>query len=862
MTMRSAILTYLLLIVSSLVAVAQVNVRGTVIDREDNTPLAGASVIVKDANDKIVKFASTPSDGTFALQITPATGFRLEMAMMGYAKQSMPIDSISFPLTVYMEAAVIMLNEVRVKADRIWEQGDTISYNVTSFAQMQDCSISDVLRRMPGIDVASNGKIQYQGEDINKFYIEGSDLLGGKYGLATNGINYDDVGAVEVLENHQPMQVLSGISFSNKAAINLKLKDKAKAVWSFHGDAGGGWAWQPKGALWDGELFAMAAMPSFQSLTTLRTNNTGEDFSASSTDFFADRRGTGLNRYVSVGLPSVPSLSDKRTLFNRSMLASTNNLFKLKNGEFKANIDYSFNRVTASASNITTYFLDEGNRVITENRDGTEHTHSLGGKFIYKLNKKTAFINNTLQTNIDWNDISLRTSGSLPNAQTVNQPDYYISNRFKMIKRFNGKHLVTFESRNEWESLPQTLNIDINDNPYSQHIGDHAFFTHESAAYTFSIKGITFSLEGGLKGYLRSMNSELPDIPEELPGITENAVHTNSFTVYATPKLEYWYKQVNFSLNLPVSYAHYSFDKAISNLNEAYFSPSLSFNWKLNNRFSGMLHGGLGRSPMNLNLIHPGLIMTNYRTLKSGVDDFYNSTSQNVSASFQYKHTRYGLFANGMVLHSWSRLPYTLAQQLYGNYAVYSYTEANNNGKTLMTYGSIGKTLDFMHGSCNLNGSYNRYESRLLSQGQSVKSVSGTRSIGGKINGSPWRWFSFDYAIGYSDSRLTMNGASAPWLSSMKNELSLNFISHDKWQFQISGEHYRNKQTEGVYKNMCLLDTKLVFKPKKQIELSAALTNMFDTKQYNYITYSQLSSFESQRQLRGRQLLFSITLRK
>ena len=178
---------------------------GTLIDSEDNGPLAGASVIVKDANGKIVKFSSTPADGTFSLQIAKPAGSRLEVAMMGYAKQSMAIDSVSFSLTIYMETAVTMLNEVRVKADRIREQGDTISYNVASFAQTQDRSISDVLRRMPGIDVSSNGKIQYQGEDINKFYIEGSDLLGGKYGLATNGINYDDVGAVEVLENHQPM---------------------------------------------------------------------------------------------------------------------------------------------------------------------------------------------------------------------------------------------------------------------------------------------------------------------------------------------------------------------------------------------------------------------------------------------------------------------------------------------------------------------------------------------------------------------------------------------------------------------------------------------------------------------------------
>ncbi|MBO4963359.1 MAG: carboxypeptidase-like regulatory domain-containing protein [Prevotella sp.] len=845
-----------------LIATAQVNVSGKVVDRTANEPLAGASVIVKGADGKIKKFASTKADGAFTMQVASVNGCRLEVAMMGFVKQSLPLDGASFPLTVYMEEGSTVLKEVTVKADRIREQGDTITYNVGSFAQAQDRSIGDVLKRMPGIDVAKNGKIQYQGEDINKFYIEGSDLLGGKYGIATNGISHNDVGAVEVMENHQPMQVLSGISFSDKAAINLKLKNKAKATWSFHGDAGGGWSWQPEGAIWDGELFAMAAMAGFQNITTLRTNNTGEDLASSNTDFFAERRGTGLSKYVSIGLPDAPSLDSKRTLFNRSFFVSTNNLWKLKNGELKANIDYSFDRLAANASNITTYFLDDGNRVITENRDGTEHEHSLSGKLIYESNKKTAFINNTLQTNINWNDISLSTTGSIPNTQNADLPDYYVSNKFRMIKRFKGKHLVTFESRNEWESLPQTLNLDVNGSTYRQHVGDHAFYTQESAAYAFMLKGITVSLEGGIKGYWRSMNSDLPDMPEQLPGITENVVHTNSFTVYATPKLEYWIKRINLTLNLPVSFAHYSFDKAIANRDEVYFSPSLSFNWKPNNRFSGTIRGGMGRSPMNLNLIHPGLIMTDYRTLKSGVDNFYNSSSQNVSASFNYKHTRHGLFANGMVMHSWSHLPYTLAQQLYGDYAVYSYADADNDGKTLMVYGSIGKTLDFMRGSCNINGSFNRNESQLLSQLQSVQSVSTGWSIGGKVNGSPWRWFSFDYAISYSDSRLTMNGTSAPWLLSMKNELNLSFIPHTKWQWQIGGEHYYNELTEGEYKNIMMLDTKLIFKPTKSIELAASLTNILNKTQYNYTTYSQLSSFESQRQLRGRQLLLSLTLRK
>lgn len=856
------LLTSLICLLTATTIFAQINVRGTVVDRETDEPVVGASVIVKGADGKIKKFASSKADGSFAMTMPSVSGCRLEVTMMSFARQSMPLDNVELPLTVRMEPGTTLLKEVTVKADRIREQGDTISYRVGSFAQAQDRSIGDVLKRMPGIDVAKSGKIQYQGEDINKFYIEGADILGGKYGIATNGISHEDVGAVEVMENHQPMQVLSGIAYSNKAAINLKLKNKAKATWSFHGDAGGGYSWEPTGAIWDGELFAMAVMPGFQNITTLRTNNTGENLSSSETDFFAENRQTGLSRQVSIGLPGVPSLSDKRTLFNRSFLVSTNNLWKFGRGEFKANIDYSFNRVEAAAENITTYFLNEGNRLISENRSGTEHSHSLSGKFIYELNQKTAFINNTLQTNIDWDDLNLATTGSLPNRQSAKLPDYYVSNKFKLIKRFKGNHLVTFHSVNEWESLPQTLNLDMNGQHFRQYISDHAFYTHESAAYAFSIKGVTLSLEGGIKGYIRSMDSQLPDLPEELPGLTENVVNTNYITVYATPRLEYWVRRVNLSLNLPVSYAHYNFDKAIANHNELYFSPSLNFNWKPNNRFSGSLRGGLGRSPMNLNLIHPGLIMTNYRTLKAGVDNFYNSSSQNVSANFSYKHTRRGLFANGMVMHSWTHLPYTMAQQLYGDYVVYSYADAANDSKMLMAMGNIGKTLDFMRGSCNVNGSFNRNESHLLSQRQSVNSVSTGWSIGGKINGTPCRWFSFGYRIDYSDSRLTMNGVSESWLSTMENELSLTFIPHRKWQWTVSGEHYRNELTEHNYKDIVMLDTRLTYQLNKRIEFVASLTNILNKRSYNYTTYSQLSSFESRRHLRGRQLLFSISLRK
>ncbi len=856
------VITYLIFLFVAVSAEAQVNVSGKVVDKESNEPLTGASVIVKGADGKIKKYATSKGDGGFAMSLPSVAGCRLEVSMMSFAKQSIPLDSVSFPITVQLEPGTTLLKEVTVKADRIHEQGDTITYNVGSFAQQQDRSIGDVLKRMPGINVEQSGKIQYQGEDINKFYIEGSDLLGGKYSIATNGISHEDVGAVEVMENHQPMQVLSGISFSDKAAINLKLKNKAKATWSFHGDAGGGYSWQPDGAIWDGELFAMAVMPNFQNITTFKTNNIGEDLSAQATDFFASRRGTDLSRYVGVSLPGVPNLSRKRTLFNRSALVSTNALWKLGRGEFKTQIDYSFNRITAEAANVTTYFLNDGNRVVTEDRNGVDRTHSLSGKFIYELNQKTAFINNTLKTNIDWDDVQLGVTGSLPNDQTASLPDYYVGNDFKLIKRLNGKHLVTFTSKNEWESLPQTLSVSMNEALMLQHVKDHAFYTNESAAYAFSVKGITISLEGGVKGYFRSLNTELPDMPDQIPGTTTNVLNTNCFTVYTTPKFEYWLKRVNFSLSAPVSFAHYTFDKALANRSEAYFSPSLSMNWKPNNRFEMSVSGGTGRSPMDLNMIQPGYVMTNYRSFQRGVYDFYNSSSQRVSGRLSYKHTRRGLFANAFVMQSWSHNPYTLAQQLYGDYVVYSYTSAKSDGQMLMASGNIGKTLDFMRGSANINGSFSRNESHLISENSSVNSVGTSWSAGAKINGSPLRWLSFDYRFELASSRMSMNGINASWLGNMENELLFNIMPHKKWEWHISGEHYRNELTSDQFKNVFLLDTKLIYKLNKRLELSASLKNIFNQRTYNYTTYNQLTSFESQRRLRGRELLISISLRK
>lgn len=74
--------TYLILLIAFIDAVAQINVTGKVIDKESNGPLVGASVIIKGADGKIKKFASSKSEGEFSITMPSVNGCRLEVAMM------------------------------------------------------------------------------------------------------------------------------------------------------------------------------------------------------------------------------------------------------------------------------------------------------------------------------------------------------------------------------------------------------------------------------------------------------------------------------------------------------------------------------------------------------------------------------------------------------------------------------------------------------------------------------------------------------------------------------------------------------------------------------------------------------------
>ena len=56
------------------------------------------------------------------------------------------------------------------------------------------------------------------------------DLLGGRYSLLTRNLSAQDVKKVEIIEKHQPVKALKGITSGEKPAINLVLQDHARGV--------------------------------------------------------------------------------------------------------------------------------------------------------------------------------------------------------------------------------------------------------------------------------------------------------------------------------------------------------------------------------------------------------------------------------------------------------------------------------------------------------------------------------------------------------------------------------------------------------------------------------------------------------
>lgn len=127
----------------------------------------------------------------------------LQVRAFNYAYETRTIPNKTAEYNFTLTPKATELPNVLVKPAPITQKGDTINYIVSEFSDEKDRSIADVLRKMPGIEIKGDGLVLYQGKPIQKYYIEGLDLLEGKYNLANQNLPHISVSSVQILENHQ-----------------------------------------------------------------------------------------------------------------------------------------------------------------------------------------------------------------------------------------------------------------------------------------------------------------------------------------------------------------------------------------------------------------------------------------------------------------------------------------------------------------------------------------------------------------------------------------------------------------------------------------------------------------------------------
>jgi hypothetical protein len=222
-------LNYLFFLLFPVLLFSQNTIRFTVVD-ENNLPVS-RSIVLLSQNDNQIVFGTTNENGLLQKQIVSGQ-YEVKISKLGFASlyENIVVD-IKKDFEFVLKAAVNKLENVvitsRPKLMRIKE--DTISYNLKAVVDGTENKIEDVIKKLPGLEVDSDGKVLYKGVKIDNVLVDGNEFFGNKHQMATQNINADMIEGIDLLTNYSGFAIANG---GNKGvALNLKTKDNYKNKW-------------------------------------------------------------------------------------------------------------------------------------------------------------------------------------------------------------------------------------------------------------------------------------------------------------------------------------------------------------------------------------------------------------------------------------------------------------------------------------------------------------------------------------------------------------------------------------------------------------------------------------------------------
>ncbi len=238
---RIAMIKKLFLIIFSLASLSataqKFSIKGQATDSL-NSPMPSATVMLLLAKDSsLVSFSSTDKQGAFELKNVSRGDYQLKITFVGFANVlrslkpsdfSTPIVELGrlklLPASSELDELVIMGEKAPVTVKR-----DTIEFNAGSFKTKANANVEDLLKKMPGIEVETDGSIKAQGEQVQRVMVDGREFFGRDPKLATRNLPADAIDKVQVFDKKSDQSVFTGIDDGQREkTINLELKEEKR----------------------------------------------------------------------------------------------------------------------------------------------------------------------------------------------------------------------------------------------------------------------------------------------------------------------------------------------------------------------------------------------------------------------------------------------------------------------------------------------------------------------------------------------------------------------------------------------------------------------------------------------------------
>lgn len=855
----------------------QTTIDGHVLDTQGN-PLGNITVLVQNPSDStILAFGSTSQKGYYSVSLYATSLSKILVSISGLEIKPMgkQLENKSQTVDFSAEFNVMQINEVVVKANKVWQERDTINYLVSSFTSASDLAIGDVIKKLPGLSVSEGGSIKYRGREINKLYIENMDLLKGRYGIATKNLQAKDISVVQVIENHQPIKMMEGIEMSHEAAINLKLKEGAKNIFTLQALLGAGYADK---LLWQEELVGTLFNRTNQNITTVKSSNTGDASSAEIPELSSINE-IGTLAMADVITPSSPPLRKNRYSDQTAHSIGSNQLFKLKNNaELTLNVQFVNSLDQLRSYAYTAYNIpNAGIVVIEEDASAQLRKNTLKGGISYTLNQDHYFVGNETKFTADWVENVGQLVGKEEVVQRLQSKSLALFNSTQWGRRNEANKGFVIQFDNAYRIQPHSLYVHPDLFPETMNGGEEYQSTRQGirrGAFTsaLEVKSISAFSLGMIKiDPLFSLKFEHETLVSDIlknstVRLRDHAQWSNDmsalfFNGSLGANLRYKRNNLSIALGLPFSYrythiGHRGEMQDNTNHQTIKFLPNINITDRYRN-LQWEVSAALQNFTPRIESLYKGYIFQNYRTLNRYTSKVFDTNTLYTSGSLGYKVVDKMLFLNSALSYKRIWGNGILSPSFDDQLSVFEFVEFPNRSDGLSVSLEASKGFYLKNLIISLLGYWSTSRSDILRQGISAQYFGKGYGLRSRVSMAPFDWLVTDYVIHWnSNSGSDTSGGFFDTIHSIDQSLSLLFDIAPGLSLSAKGEHYYNSFTPGT-RHFFLADLSMIYSTKK-VRYQLDWGNIFNTATFSTFKYGPMSTFYSLYHIRPSSILLTL----